>query len=83
MRTARWAPLGFVPLVPIVLALLRDRLPDPLAVHWSGAGHANGHQTLVSFGVLMVVVWLVVRARRAKVPALPPAPRQGSGQVPA
>jgi uncharacterized membrane protein len=60
MRTARFAPLGFVPLVVIVLVALHDRLPDPMAVHWSGAGHANGHQSQLSLGVLLVVLWLLV-----------------------
>ncbi|GAB3205723.1 hypothetical protein ACQEU5_00945 [Marinactinospora thermotolerans] len=52
-----WGTLVGAALAAPPLAL-RDRLPDPVAIHWSGAG-ADGSAPLLTFTVLPVAVWLV------------------------
>ena len=60
MLAARLAPLGFIPAMAIVLAALHEELPDPMGVHWSGAGPADDHQSQVSFFLMMSGLWLVL-----------------------
>lgn len=60
MLAARLAPLGLLPVMLLVQVVLADRLPDPMATHFWGTGQPNGHQSQVTFALLMSGMWLVM-----------------------
>ncbi|GAA3118773.1 DUF1648 domain-containing protein [Streptosporangium carneum] len=68
-----WGAFVTVVMVGVPL-VLRDRLPDPLATHWNGAGVPNGHMTftvnLVSALLLWGVGWGVLLVLALRGPAL-------------
>ncbi|MFE7517092.1 DUF1648 domain-containing protein [Streptomyces sp. NPDC057540] len=46
----------------LVLALVHDRLPDPLATHFDGGGRANGFTSATAFTVISTVLLLTLGA---------------------
>ncbi|TDC90100.1 DUF1648 domain-containing protein [Saccharopolyspora aridisoli] len=54
-----WTMLVTVALVsPVVV--LRERLPDPIATHFSGAGHPDGSTSLAMFPLVVLPGWLLL-----------------------
>ncbi|MFI0349847.1 DUF1648 domain-containing protein [Actinomadura sp. 9N407] len=53
------AALAGSALIPIAPLALRDRLPDPLATHWSGAGVPDGHSSFTAWTLVCAATWLV------------------------
>ncbi|MEU8249464.1 DUF1648 domain-containing protein [Nonomuraea sp. NPDC048916] len=56
-----WGTAVTAALVAVPLAL-RDRLPDPLAVHWGPAGAPDGQMSLMAGLVAQVAMWAVIWA---------------------
>lgn len=54
-------PLGFSLVALAVAPLFAHRLPDPMAVHWSAGGTANGTMTLAQneafIAIMLLVLW--------------------------
>ena len=78
-KTLRWwAGVVLVPAVAVILItclpiLLRDRLPDPMAIHWGIEGEANGSMafwgSVAMIGGMAVLAWVaLVSISRKRLP---------------
>lgn len=49
-------------LIPLVSLPLRDRLPDPIATHWSGGGPPDGSGSLTAALLICCGMWATICA---------------------